>query len=315
METRANYLLVASFVLAIVGLAAIGAIWLLNLSPLPESRAFYDIYFKGSVVGLKVDAPVSLSGIPIGNVRKIALDPDDPSQVHVTIEVQKGAATIKTDSVASLDVNFMFGDASISITGGSRSALPLAASPGRAYPIIIGQAQLQSIETQLADFMQRTIEVSDALIKMLDDRNRQSISEALQASEQATARAVGRTQDFGDTIDTADSIVRQAHAQIIGFNASLLNITQGLDNASADLKDMDAVVKEVGDWARDFDSALSATRQQQVAASLNTMRDLEGAISDARALVGRFARYIDDLGRDPSRALFGKPSSGGYRPP
>src|SRR5579885_1380948 len=78
METRANYLVVVSFVIVILAATAGGAILLLNLHPFPDTRAYYDIYFQGSVVGLKVEAPVSLSGIPIGNVRKVQLDPADP---------------------------------------------------------------------------------------------------------------------------------------------------------------------------------------------------------------------------------------------
>ena len=88
METRANYLVVASFVVAIVVCTIGAAILLLNLHPFPDTRARYDIYFRGSVAGLKVQAPVYLSGIPIGTVRKVELDPQDPGIVHVTIEVK-----------------------------------------------------------------------------------------------------------------------------------------------------------------------------------------------------------------------------------
>ena len=101
METRANYVLVASFMLVIVACTVGAAILLLNLAPFPSARSFYDIYFQGSVEGLKTEAPVSLSGIPIGNVRKIEINPQDSSEVHVTVEVRKDAA-IRSDSIASL---------------------------------------------------------------------------------------------------------------------------------------------------------------------------------------------------------------------
>ena len=65
---------------------------------------------------------------------------------------------------------------------------------------------------------------------------------------------------------------------------------------------------------RDFDNALTATRRQQLAEFRNTMSDLEGVFSEARDMVHRLARYIDDLERDPARALFGKSSGAGYRP-
>ena len=300
--------------LAMIALAATGAIVLLNLQPFPEARAYYDIYFSGSVQGLKVNAPVSLSGIAIGRVRKIEIDHEDPSLVHVTVEVRKDAA-IKSDSVASLDINFMFGDASINISPGSNLASPLPVLPGHAYPLISSQpSQLQSAATWVANFIERSMKGLDALIKMLDDESRQAISEGLQTAEQATARAVGQTQDFGNAIDTADSMVRNAHAQVIEANASLLNMTQGISTAKSNVDDMDAVVKEVGDWVRNFDNTSSAALRQQVAAARTNMSDLQGMVSEWRDLIHRFARYIDDMQRGPTRALFGKPGSSGYRP-
>ena len=315
METRANYLLVATFVLVIVAFSVSSAIWLLNVQLLPETRTYYDINFSGSVAGLKVGAPVSLSGIPIGSVRKIENDPEDPSRVVVRIEVRKDAA-IGADSVASLDiVNLMLGDLSIGITAGTRSAPPLTTLPGHAYPLIYSQpSQLQSVTTLAAYLVQRTIEVSGTLIEMLNDENRQAISKGLQTAEQITARAVGQTANFGNTIDMGASMIANGRAQVIAFNTSLPKIAQGLDTANSDVNDMDAVIKEVGNWARDFDNALTATRRQQVAEYRNAMSDLEGVISDARNLVHRFARYIDGLQRDPHRTLFGETGVGGYRP-
>lgn len=314
METRANYLVVASFVVAIIAITVAAAILLLNLQPLPQARAYYEIYFRGSVAGLKINAPVSLSGIPIGNVRKIELDHEDPSRVHVTVEVRKDAA-IKSDSIASLEINFMFGDASISISAGSNAAPPLATLPGHAYPLIASQpSQLQSIAAWAADFMLRTSEVLDTLTVMLDEENRQAISQRLQTAEEATAKGVVEAKRLGDRLDQYDSMVRVGPAQVTELNGSLLQLTQGLDTATTALGDVDAVIKSVGAWARNFDNSLPGIRDQQLAVARTTMHDLEGMFSEARDIVRRVARYIAGVERDPRRALFGGASGGGYRP-
>lgn len=314
METRANYLVVATFVVAIVAITVVAAILLLNLQPLPEARAFYEIYFRGSVAGLKVKAPVSLSGIPIGSVRKVEIDHADPAGVHVTVEVRKDAA-IKADSIASLEINFMFGDAGISITGGSNAAPPLAVLPGHAYPLIASQpSQLQSIAAWAADFMQRTTEVLDALTIILNDENRQVISQRLQVAEEATARGVVEAKRVGDALDQYDAMLRAGPAQVTDLNGSLLRLTQGLDTATSALDDVDAVIKSVGAWVRSLDNSLPAIRDEQLPLVRSTMHDLEGMFSEARGIVRRLARYIDDVERDPARALFGGASGGGYRP-
>lgn len=311
METRANYILVASFVAAIVACTVGAAILLLNLHPFPATRAYYDIYFHGSVVGLKVEAPVSLSGIPIGNVRKVELDPADPSIVRVTIEVRKDAA-IRADSLASLDVSLVFGDASISITGGSEGAPPLAVLPGQAYPIIASRPS-QLTATWVEDFIRRMIETSDALLDMLDEKNRQAISERLQAAEQATAGGVGVADRLGRVIDDADTTVRAAHDQAIAVTARLDDLSRALATVETQLGEADGMVKKVNGWTRDFDNLVQGIRPEQVDLTQNGLRDLRGAISQLRQVIHHLARYVDDFERDPVQTLFGK-SRVGYTP-
>ena len=311
METRANYLIVASFVAVILTGSILAAVVLLNLHPFASTRAFYDIYFRGSVVGLKIEAPVSLAGIPIGNVRKIEIDPADPAQVHVTIATRRDAA-IRSDSIASLDVSLVFGDASISITGGSENAPPAAALPGRAYPIIAARpAQLTA--TWAENLLQRTIDVSDALRDMLDDKGRQAIADKLQATQQMTARGVDTAQRLGGVIDDFDATVRDVHAQAIALTARIDELKSALATVETQLDDADPIVKKVDTWTRDFDTLVQGIRPAQVELTQNTLRDLHGTISQARQVISHLARYIADFERDPMQALFGKPRPG-YKP-
>jgi phospholipid/cholesterol/gamma-HCH transport system substrate-binding protein len=311
METRANITLVISFVAVIVFGAAIGAIVLLNLQPFPDTRAFYEIHFRGSVVGLKVGAPVSLSGIPIGNVRKVQIDPVDPAVVDVTIEVQKGAA-IRTDSLASLDVSLVFGDVSISITGGSDRAPLLAASAGQPYPIIPSTAA-QLTTTQIEELISRTIEVSDLLIDMLDEKGRQGISERLQNAEQITASFAGSAERFGRFIDDTGVSVQDAHRQATALTTKLDDVAQTVEAAQTQLDDIDGVVRNIGTWARDLDKLVQGIRPEQLDLTQNVLRDVHGTISQMRVTVSHLARYIDDFARDPVQFLFGKPRAG-YKP-
>lgn len=311
METRANFVLVMSFVAAIVGLAAIGAIVLLNLHPFPDTRAFYDINFRGSVAGLKVEAPVSLAGIPIGNVRKVQLDPSDPSVVHVTIEVQRGVA-IRTDSVAALDVSLVFGDASVSITGGSDRAPLLPAVPGPPYAVIVSRPP-QLTATWAEDLIARTLTVSETILNVLDEKGMQAITDKLQEIERASARGVGTAERFGGMVDDVGAMVHDAHDQASALTAKLDNLTQTLVAAQAQFDNADGIIKKVNAETRDADNLVQGTRPELVDLTQNTLRTLHGTISDLRVTVRNIARYIADFERDPMQSLFGKPRAG-YKP-
>ncbi len=87
METRSNNVLVGAFVLFFTAALAFFVVWLANDSG-GEKRE-YDIFFKQSVDGLNKGAQVQFSGVPSGQVREIALWPDDPQFVRVRIEASK----------------------------------------------------------------------------------------------------------------------------------------------------------------------------------------------------------------------------------
>ena len=87
METRANYLLVGTFVLALT-LGLIGfVIWLAKVQ-FDTHFARYDIYFESSVTGLQVGGQVKYRGITVGEVTSISIDPTDVTRVLVTIEIE-----------------------------------------------------------------------------------------------------------------------------------------------------------------------------------------------------------------------------------
>lgn len=311
METRANFVLVMSFVVVIVAGAAIGAIVLLNLHPFPDTRAFYDVYFRGSVAGLKVAAPVSLAGIPIGNVRKVQLDPSDPSVVRVTIEVQRGAA-IRTDSIASLDVSLVFGDATVSITGGSDRAPLLAVVPGPPYAVIASNPP-RLTGTWAEDLIARALTVSETIMNMLDEKGVQAISDQLQDAERASARGVGTAERFDGLADDVGAMVHDAHNQAISITAKLDDLTRTLVAAQTQFADADGIVKKVTAETRDADNLVQGIRPDLVDLTRNTLQGLHGTISELRVTVHNIARYVADFERDPVQVLFGKPRAG-YKP-
>ena len=62
METKASYLIVGTFSLVLlIGLVS-AVLWLAGVE-LDEEFAYYDMYFEGSVTGLKVGNPVRYRNI------------------------------------------------------------------------------------------------------------------------------------------------------------------------------------------------------------------------------------------------------------
>ena len=135
MENKANYVLVGSFVLIVV-LGLFGfVIWLAKLE-VDREFARYTIYFEGSVAGLSTASSVLYNGIPVGTVETIGIDPKNPQQVRVVIEVATDTP-VKRDSVAELQAQGITGVSLVALTGGSAGSPDLnEIREGERYPII-----------------------------------------------------------------------------------------------------------------------------------------------------------------------------------
>src|SRR6266478_1723621 len=98
METRANYVAVGAFVLAMLVAIVVAVAWL-GASSFNRDFAHYDINFAGSVTGLAQGSAVRYNGIQVGRVIELRINPKNLEQVRVTIEVDP-TIQIKTDAVA-----------------------------------------------------------------------------------------------------------------------------------------------------------------------------------------------------------------------
>ena len=72
METRANHLLIGSFVLIVIGVAFGFLIWLAKVD-IDREFVQYHVYFEESVAGLSVGGDVRFNGIPVGTVAEIKI--------------------------------------------------------------------------------------------------------------------------------------------------------------------------------------------------------------------------------------------------
>ncbi|MEL0145096.1 MAG: MlaD family protein, partial [Alphaproteobacteria bacterium] len=138
METRANYLLVGSFVILIVAGAIAFVVWLAKFQ-FDQQFTRYDIEFQGSVSGMKIGSSVELNGIPVGEVIDIAIDLNNVEKVLVTVEVPS-ATPIRENTVANMQLTGITGGMTIQLSGGTQDSPPLIPPPGRKRAVIASRA-------------------------------------------------------------------------------------------------------------------------------------------------------------------------------
>ena len=319
METRANYLLVGSFVLALTAGLIGFVIWLAKVQ-FDTQFARYDIYFESSVTGLPVGGQVKYRGITVGEVISISIDPTDVTRVLVTIEVEADTP-VREDTVATLSLlSFASGALFVQLAGGTHGAPTLVAKEGER---LIG-----SVDEIL-------IEVAD----LLNDENRQAISETLKNVAIITAALAERRDDLDQLIADASAMT----SSLRGAAESVESLANRLDSTIASVveqteavleafeevaRDMSGVIEEnagsiektIGDLRAMADGLreLSKEAKALVAENRGPIRDftetglyeLSTLLTEARELVVSFKRVATEVERDPARFLFGDQQQG-----
>jgi len=313
METRANYVMVGSFVLVILAGIFVAILWLAH-AQFNQKFVNYDIYFTGSVTGLSVGAPVNLNGVAIGKVTEIRLDPVNPDQVRVTIEAD-AQAPIKSDSVSSLELTGITGIYYIEISGGTRDAPPLTREEGQRYPVIAAKpSRFASLVASAPEVMNRVIEVADRLSQILDDKNRQAIAHTLANVEEISERAV-RDADKVDVIidDTKATVADFRRTTMPLVNGSLIDLQKALVSANTIINDLGVTTKGLNIATGHLDALIQENRPGLKDFSQGGLNDLHALISDTRVLVAGLTRVAAEIERDPTRFLFGEKREG-YKP-
>jgi phospholipid/cholesterol/gamma-HCH transport system substrate-binding protein len=310
METRANYVAVGAFVLLVLAGAVVALLWLAR-GEFNREATFYDIYFTGSVTGLGQGSAVRYNGIQIGRVVEIRIDPQNTSQVRATVEVDQAATVLKSDVVASLEVQGLTGTAFVEITGGSQSAPPLQRREGERYPVIASRPSgLQQVVTSAPEALARLIEVADRLSLLFDEKNRAALSDTLENLRRVTAVAAARAGDVDSTLGDAAASMRELRGTMVDLHQLVAKGGEGRDLLSS----IDGTSRKLDHLVDHLDSLVQENRQPLREFSQNGLNQLGQLLVETRTVIANVNRITDDIQRDPPRFFFGGDRREGYQP-
>jgi phospholipid/cholesterol/gamma-HCH transport system substrate-binding protein len=338
METRANYLMVGSFVLALAVGLVVFVLWLAKFQ-FDTEFARYDIVYKGSVTGLRIGSPVRYSGVQVGEVIDISLNGDQPDQVLITIEID-GKTPVRSDSIATLEIEGLTGGLYVLLSGGAPEAPPLVAVPGQKRPVIAARASsLQQVLAGAPELVQSVNVLLARANDLLNADSRAHIASSLANLDQFTSSLAARSGDIGLVLQDASATM----ANLRESTATLSDLAAALKSDSSQLVERaDATLTTFGDMAGTVDAEVSATAsdaralikdlrgtasrlsgvgkemEAMIAENREPVRDftatglaeLTGLVVELRDLVITLNRVTTEVQRDPARFFFGNQQQG-----
>jgi len=271
METRANYMLIGLFTLAVIA-GGFGFVYWFNTIGGAGERATYRIVFEGSVSGLHTGAAVLFNGIRVGEVTALRLDPATPRDVIAMVAVDKTVG-VRADTMVSLEYQGVTGVASIALRGGSTDAPRPAGDP----PTLTVDATGAQDVTQAAREAMRRI---DALVS----DNEAVLKGALKNIEMFS-------QTLATNSDRINSILAGAEGLLGGANGQPGDIAQAARAIKTAAENLDARTGDLSTGLARF--------------SNSGLRQWEQLAIDGRRTLAEVEKAVKNIDNNPSRLLFG----------
>ena len=304
METRAHYVAVGAFVLALVFLGFVAVLWI-GGTQFTSNNASYDIFFKGAVTGLSKGAPVDYNGIPVGRVADIEIDPNNVEQIRVTVEIKK-EVVIKENAAANVESNILSGVSYILITRGTQDAKPLEARKGERYPVIRARrSTLASLSARGPQLMEKVETILDHLDDVLSDDNRKAFSGTLANVQKFSGTLSEHSNDFAQVASDASDALKSITGFVNGVGKSYADPDGLKDRLRAGLAEFTNALAEFDKVAKSVNVVVQDARPGVRTFSQHTLSDIDALVGEARQLVSGLSRFAGQLERDPTRLLFG----------
>jgi phospholipid/cholesterol/gamma-HCH transport system substrate-binding protein len=274
METKANYVLIGMFTLAVIAGVFGFVYWFQNVGGTRE-RVPYRIVFQGSVAGLHTGANVLLNGIQVGDVTSLKLDPKRPKEVAALVNIDK-SVQIHTDVEVGLEFQGLTGVAQIALKGGSPDSPILQSSKEK-------PALLTAPPAATLDFTQAARDT----LRRLDDfvaANQDVIQEALKNINTFTG-ALARNSE------RLDKIV-----------AGVQDLTGGDDGKGGKLNEAASSIRTLSDNLDKRTAELSVNLNRLL---VNGNKHIEVVGNDLHRTLGTIDTAVKNFDKNPSRLIFG----------
>src|SRR3989440_5295100 len=275
METRANFVLIGSFTLAVIAAAFGFVLWFQSLHT-TKARSPLRIVFEGPAAGLRNGGSVNFNGIRVGEVISVKLD--NPRRV-VALAMVENNAPLHKDTLVGLEFQGLTGVAAISLKGGEEAAPPVPLDEDGVPVLTADPNALQDVTEAIRATLQN--------VNRLVADNQQSVKNSLHNLETFTGALARNSEKIDNVMARVDGVMGKADSLMLGLNSI---------GGGAGGGELAAMVKAIKELAEDLDKRTGAL------------------MADGRRTLSDISRAVNNFDRNPSRVIFGGGNAGTPQP-
>lgn len=305
METRAHHVLIGLFTVLIAAGALLFCLWL-SKSRGDNDNKYYTIIFNEAVSGLTKGSAVQYSGIKVGDVVRLTLDPRDPRRVLARIQLG-GDVPVKQDTGAKLALTGITGTSVIQLTNGSPQSPPLKGVDGADPVIVASPSPLNALLANGEDLMTNVNDVLMNAKQILSAGNAAQLNETLTHLNQITGAIADQRQSVADLVTQLTSAARQANGAMTQANALF-----GHEGRNAVVSAQQAMNSLAASSER-IEQVLNAN-QDALNSGIQGVADLGPAVTELRSTLASVRTISRKLEDNPSGYLLGREKIQEFQP-
>ncbi|SMF65945.1 MlaD family protein [Allosphingosinicella indica] len=320
METRSNHVLVGGVVMGLIVAVIAFIIWLSQLSG--EDTQRYDIFFKQAVDGLAKGSAVTFSGVPVGQIESINLEPKTPEFIRVRISVRSTTPILQGTTATIQGVGFT-GVSQIQLDPAPSGAPPiqcpetdpLSQCPYGVPVIPTKPGALGQLLNSAPELLERVSTLAERLTELLSDRNQASIASILENVQDISRSLADRSPEIAATLAETRTTLRQAGvaAEQIGQLAGTTNQMLNQDGKPL-VQDLRKTVQSAERSLAALEQTLNETRPAMNTVATQTLPEVNILVRDLRATSESLRSISEKIDRQGAGALIGSPKLPDYEP-
>jgi len=308
MENKSHALAAGSFVLLLSAVLISLAMWLTRDT---RSLNVYQLSGAVNISGLQPQAGVRYSGVPIGKVTTIALDPTARGKVLVSIAVDD-SAPITSRTFATLGYLGVTGLAFIQLEDAPPAPGVASTEPARLPPN--SRLELKpGLLTKLSDRGERLLEQleqsSQRVNQLLSDGNQQTLLAAVGQIGQAASELKQLTQETRSTLPPL-LISSQGALDVVKLTSK--RVGDSADEVRASARAFRLVTERMyapGGTLDQLDQGAAILVATGQTLRINTLPRVDQAVLDASRTTRQLGELTQTLTDNPQAILLGKPNT------
>lgn len=236
---------------------------------------------------LKSGQDVRIAGVPVGSVKKVALNPDNTVDVEFDVD---NRYQLYTSTKAVVRYQNLVGDRYLEITSGPGELRKLA--PGdtiakeNTQPALDLDALLGGLRPVLKGLDGGKVnEVSNAIIELLQGQGG-ALSNMLASTSSFTQNLADRDQLIGDVINNLNTVLGTVDEKGAEFNASVDQLQQLVTGLAENRDPVAGAIPPLASATNDLTTMLEKSR-----------RPIQGVLENVRPLAQRLDERKDDVNK------------------